>query len=46
MPIIEYALFLIGLAAIVVISYSKASFPVKILAVSLIALFVNRTIFG
>jgi hypothetical protein len=46
MPIIDYTLFLVGLAAIVVISYSKASFPVRILAVSLIALFVNRVVFG
>ena len=46
MPIIDYTLFLMGLAAIVVISYSKASFPVRLIAVSLIALFVNRTIFG
>lgn len=46
MPIIDYTLFLVGLAAIVYIAYSKASLPIRFLAISLIALFVNRTIFG
>jgi hypothetical protein len=46
MPIIDYTLFLMGLAAIVVISYSRASFMFRLLAVSLIALLVNRVVFG
>jgi hypothetical protein len=46
MPVIDYALFLTGLAAIVFISYSKASFMVRLLSISLIALFVNRVVFG
>ena len=46
MPIIDYFLFLLGLFAIVLISYSHASFLVRITAISLIALLINRVVFG
>jgi hypothetical protein len=46
MPIIEFVFFLLGLAAIFVISYSHASFWVRAISVIAIALFINRLIFG
>ena len=44
MPIIEFVFFLLGLAAIFVISYSRASFWIRALSVTYIALLIHNLV--
>jgi hypothetical protein len=44
MSIIQYTFFLLGLAAIFVISYSRASFWIRALSVTYIALLIHNLV--